>query len=186
MAAVVITVGGTVCLSGQQQPYPNTRRLGRAIAEYKDEGIHVVAAYYYSQRNHADQWMLIEAGMVPWRVMLLRREAIRLITPGGQVIPLATQQRWGEEVGAARRLLQNAVVTRHNVRQYFPQIARVRMYFFVMPGEALADDEIVLDPKEVIYGDLLFESQTGAWQAGVYTLVIEHEDGRAALPIELE
>jgi hypothetical protein len=40
-------------------------------------------------------------------------------------------------------------------------------------------------PEEVLLGDLLFESPTGARERGTYALEIEHDGGMAALPIHL-
>ena len=54
-------------------------------------------------------------------------------------------------------------------------------------GEAMlvGRDNQLIAPEEVLLGDLLFESPTGAWERGIYALEIEHEGGTAALPIEL-
>ncbi len=46
--------------------------------------------------------------------------------------------------------------------------------------------EFVVDQHRVVWGDLFFESPTGLWDPGTYTLVIQHEDVRAEVPIELE
>jgi hypothetical protein len=44
----------------------------------------------------------------------------------------------------------------------------------------------VTDEHHVAVGDLYFESPTGSWEAGVYSLIIEKDGARAVLPIELQ
>ena len=63
--------------------YPHTRERGRAAVEYDDDEIHVVAAYYYSQRQHDSPWLLIEAAVSTERVMDIHRDEIRLVMQTG-------------------------------------------------------------------------------------------------------
>jgi hypothetical protein len=44
----------------------------------------------------------------------------------------------------------------------------------------------VTDVYHVAVGDLFFESPTGRWESGVYSLIIEKDGARAVLPIELQ
>ena len=39
------------------------RKIGNAAVEYRDKAIHVVAAYYHSQRNHDSRWLLVESAL---------------------------------------------------------------------------------------------------------------------------
>jgi hypothetical protein len=62
----------------------------------------------------------------------------------------------------------------------------VRRRFFGRPeqGQTVVDVAPIA-PEEVLLGDLLFESPTGAWERSTCALEIEHEAGTAVLPIEL-
>jgi hypothetical protein len=44
----------------------------------------------------------------------------------------------------------------------------------------------VVDVHRVVVGELFFESPTGLWEDGTYSLIVRHEQGQAELPIELE
>ena len=88
--------------------YPNTRERGRAAIEYEDEEIHVVASYNYSQRHHDSPWLLIKAAVSDERVMDIQRDDIHLVMPDGRELPLASQERFVQEMWRIRRLLQNA------------------------------------------------------------------------------
>ena len=72
--------------------FPNTTNRGRAAVEYEDDDLHVVAAHYYSQRNHDSRWLLVEVAVSVDRAMRIDREDIHLLTPDGRQVPLATQR----------------------------------------------------------------------------------------------
>ena len=66
MSAAVVLVAAADSLVAQTRTVPkqfdNMRTLGRALAEFKDGRIQVLAAYDYSQVNHDSRWLLIEIG----------------------------------------------------------------------------------------------------------------------------
>jgi hypothetical protein len=163
------------------------RQRGRAAVEFRDKEIHVVAAYYYSQRNHDSRWLLIEAGVSTTADTTIARTAIALRTPQGREIPLATQRRIGEDVPRIEQLLQNAGVLSHNVASYFTQRDRMEsMKLFTLPFGGVVHDDFVVDRNHVAVGPLFFEAPTGAWESGTYALIVRHSKGTAELPIHLE
>src|SRR5687767_5335453 len=91
-------------LAAQEEFSSANRERGRAAIEYKDADAHVVAAYYYSQRNHESRWLMIEAGISTTESIVIKRGAIALRTPQGREIPLATQKRVGEDVKRIEQL----------------------------------------------------------------------------------
>jgi len=178
---------GAQSLGAQEEFSPANRERGRAAVEYKDADAHVVAAYYYSQRNHDSRWLMIEAGVSTTESIAIERSAIALRTPQGRVIPLATQRRVGEDVVRIEQLLQNATVLSHNVASYFVQRDRIEsMRLFTLPFGPVVSDSFVVDRHRVAVGPLFFESPTGAWEKGTYALIVRHSKGTAELPIHLE
>ena len=182
-AAMVLSAG----LAAQEEFSSANRQRGRAAVEYRDEEIHMVAAYYYSQRNHESRWLLIEAGISTDAPATIHRNQIALRTPQGREIPLATQRRIGEDVPRIEQLLQNAGVLSHNVASYFNQRDRTEsMRLFTLPFGGVVSDSFVVDRHRVAVGPLFFEAPTGAWERGTYALIVRHEKGTAQLPINLE
>jgi len=181
--ALAFTLIGTA--QAQNELFPNTTELGGAAIQYKDDAVHLVAAYYYSQHNHDSRWLLIEAAVSTEERMTIHRDAIRLITPDGVDVTLATQRRFARDSQRTRLLIQQAATTRHGIGSYFTQRAE-NFRFFRLPSGPVVSDDFVVDNFRVAGGDLFFESSTGSWENGTYTLVIEHEGMRAAVPIELE
>ena len=174
-------------VAAQQEFSPANRQRGKAAVEYRDSDVHIVAAYYYSQRNHESHWLMIEAAMSTNDPETIARDAIALRTPEGREIPLASQRRVGEDVNRVRRLLQNASTVDHDVVSYFVQRDRAEsMNLFTLPFGDVVHDSFVVDRDRVAAGRLFFESPTGAWEDGTYALIVRHADGTAELPIVLE
>jgi len=178
---------GVQTLAAQEEFSSANKPLGRAAVEYRDADAQIVAAYYYSQRNHASRWLMLEAGVSTTKSNTIERNAIALRTPQGREIPLASQRRIGEDVPRIEQLLQNATVLSHNVASYFVQRDRIEdMSLFTLPFGPVVHDSFVVDRHRVAVGRLFFESPTGAWERGTYALIVRHEKGTAELPIHLE
>jgi hypothetical protein len=174
--------------TAQQKEFSSAnRKIGNAAVEYRDKTIHVVAAYYHSQRNHDSRWLLIESALSTTEDSVIKRENIVLRTPQGREIPLATQRRVGEDVKRVEQLLQNAKVQTHPVASYFNQRDRIEdMKMFRLPFGPVVHDEFVSDRDHVAVGPLFFEAPTGAWEKGTYALIVRHPKGVAEMPIVLE
>jgi len=193
LAGLVLVVG-SASLPAQPQTravpreFDRVRTLGRALSEFKDERIQVVAAYYYSQNNHEQPWLLIEIGALGRMPTEIDRRTIELVTPAGRVVPLASQSRWGQVPERSALLLQQARASRHQIPSYFKAVnGQANLRFFVWPnGAGTVLESIHVRPDELVLGDLLFESPTRLWDAGTYALVIGYDGREALLPIELQ
>jgi hypothetical protein len=174
-------------VSAQREFSSANRERGRAAVEYRDNDIHIVAAYYHSQRNHDSRWIMIDTALSTTKRATFGREAIALRTPAGREIPLATQTQVGEDTTRVEALLRHARVQSHDVVSYFPQRDHTYpMRLFTFPFKGVVSSEFVVDRNEVASGPLFFESPTGAWEDGTYALIVRHENGEAELPIRLE
>ena len=181
--ALLVPLVATV---GAQREFPFTRERGRSTTEFQDDKVHIVAAYDYSQRNHDSRWLLIQIAASSVRPMVIRRDWIGLRTADDSEVALATQRRVGEETVRIQQLLQNASASRHDVVSYFTQRDRPEnIRLFTLPFRGVVHDDFVVDNDHVSTGDLFFEAPRGRWEGGTYSLVVRHEDGQAALPINL-
>jgi hypothetical protein len=190
LAGIVVVASAAV--SGQTtravpKEFDHVRTLGRALSEFRDGRIQVAAAYYYSQFNHDTPWLLIELGVLGEQVTDIERDQIELVTPAGRVVPLASQARWARDATRNSLLLQRAAPLRHPVASYFtPANGQTSLRFFTRPPNPGTVQEVVnLQPRELVLGDLLFESPTRLWDKGTYALVIRYDGVEALLPIEL-
>jgi hypothetical protein len=186
MVALTVIVVQSAPAWGQDDASSFTTELGRAAIEFKNDAIQFVAAYYYSQENHDSRWLLIEAAVSTEERITIHRDAFRLITPDGIEIPLAPHARFRGDVERVRGLVQNASTTRHSIGSYFRRWRQEPFRFFRLPGTGTIQDDFVVDRDRTVLGDLFFASPTDAWANGIYTLVVELEGVRAAVPIELD
>jgi hypothetical protein len=185
LCGAMVTVA--IPVAAQKEFSSANRKVGNAAVEYRDKAIHIVAAYYHSQRNHDSRWLLIESALSTTDNVVIKREHIALRTPQGREIALATQRRVGEDVKSVEQLLQNARVQTHPVASYFNQRDFIEdMKLFRLPFGPVVHDEFVADRNHVATGPLFFESPTGAWEKGIYTLIVRHPKGAAEMPIVLE
>lgn len=185
--AVLICLAVAATVVAQDERFPNTKSQGGAAVEYRDDAIHLVAAYYYSQRSHDSRWLLIEAAVSTQERMSMSRAAFRLIAPDGVEIELAEQALFARDSDRTTQLLQNARTTRHPVLSYIRRrnfTAPLRL--FRTPFEPVVQDAFVVDKNRVVHGDLFFTAPTGLWEDGTYSLIVEQHGVRAAVPIVLE
>jgi hypothetical protein len=187
LAALIALSASPLPLAAQLEFSPANRERGRATVEYRDNDIHIVAVYNYSQQNHDMRWIMVQTGISTTASTTISRSDIGLRTPEGREIPLATQRQVGEELNRIQALLQNARGMTHDVAPYFVQRNRVEaMKLFTLPFGDVVHDNFVVDRDHVAVGPLFFASPTGAWERGTYALVVQHSKGTAELPIRLE
>jgi len=185
-AVTVAIVAAVVVPTAAQEPFPETRQVGRATVEYKGERIKMVASYDYSQRNHDSPWLLIDlAASAPQR-LILHRDHITLVTPDGTELGVASQRDLLAGSPQVTLLLQNAKISRRQLDSYFSQREREPLNFFAFPGNGIVHDDAVVDNDRVTLGELFFAEPAGTWRRGTYRLAIRNERARASLPIILQ
>ena len=185
LVAVLVTV--SIVAVATQAEFPHVRNRGRSTVEFDDKQVHIVASYDYSQREHDSRWLLIQLAMSAKQRMVIERDWIALRAADDREFPLATQVRVGEDINAVQQLLQNASTQRHNTTSYFVQRDRPEaMRLFRLPFGDVVHTNFAVDEDHVATGDLFFESPTGRWANGTYSLVVRHDGGQASLPIRLE
>ena len=186
ISTICAAVLSLTTLTAQQEFSSAAKPRGKAVVEYRDKAVQMVAAYNYSQENHDSRWLFIESALSTEAESLIKREAILLRTPQGREIPLATQRRIAEDTTRIEQLLQNARVVRHDVLSYFNHNRFEDMQLFRLPFGPVVHNEFIVDRDRVAVGPLFFESPTRRWEDGTYALVVRHATGVAELPIRLE
>jgi len=179
---------GTALVVAEEQGFPNTKRLGRAIVQYRDkQGLQVVLSYEYSQRHHDSTWLLIDFGARSEQRLVLDREHFKLVSQSGDWFPVASQRHFLDGSPQIQLLRQNASVWRRDLGSYFGALElRERLKFFALPGEGVIITGALLDKDRNTFGELYFEMPRGSWERGEYALLIEHPQARVKLPISLE
>ncbi len=179
-------------------------QIGRATVEYRNDDLRVVAAYDYSQREHAEPWLLFDVGVTAQRARWLRPRDFALALPDGRVVETPTQAEWRRGRGEATAMLQRARPMRTTtVDTAFgcaypagvPEIGRrsgglgrdacVYRAFWKLQGRA--DRYVAVNRHRAARVDVLFESPDGVdWPAGEYMLLLRGEGEPARLPVVLQ
>lgn len=174
-----------VSLSGLVLAQGRIKQQGRAIVEYDGPDVVMVAAYEYSQRHHAGDWLLIETAIRTSSRVAIHRDELALATPDERRLPVASQQQFLDDSDQLTRLLQNAQVSRRPLDGYFRTRVQRTISFFAKPG-GIVHDSAASNLDEVAAGDLLFKAPDGGWKPGTYRLVLNHAKAKAELPITLD
>jgi hypothetical protein len=156
---------------------------------YNKEGF-VTLGYQVVQQALGEEWALIDVGMTmrsPAKDFRLKREHIKLKTPDGQVINLATQSEFAE-AGYLRALNNRAKVVRDSIN-YFPVEASrgCAIGFFANTGGAgrqLAYDEVELSSTRACVGRLFFHVPGGI-KVGQYWLTVDFPSGQVQVPFRI-
>ena len=178
--------------------------IGRATVEYRDDDLRVVAGYDYSQREHAEPWLLFEVGVTAQRDRWPRPDAFALLLPDGRVLDTPTQAEWRRGRGEATAMLQRARPLRNSVVDSafgcayparVPEIGRrsgglgrdacdYRAYWTL---QGRADRYVAVNRLRAARVDVLFESPYGDdWPAGEYVLLVRGDGEPARLPVALQ
>ncbi len=178
-------------------------QLGRATVEYRDDNLRVVAAYDYSQREHAEPWLLFDVGVTAQRDRWLRPDDFALALPDGRVIETPTQTEWRRGRGEAMAMLQRArpmrttvvegafgcryAVVRPGIRRWSGGLGRDACDYRSFWTVGTADGYVAVNRFRAARVDVLFESPFGdGWPAGEYLLLVRGDGEPARLPVVLQ
>ena len=156
---------------------------------YNNEGF-VTLGYQVVQQAIGEEWALIDVGLTmrsPAKDFRLKREHIKLKTPDGQIVPLATQREFAE-AGYLRALNNRAKVVRDSIN-YFPVEASrgCALGFFANTGGAgrqLAYDEVELSSTRACVGRLFFHVPGGI-KVGQYWMTVDFPSGQVQVPFRV-
>lgn len=169
------------------EEFSDTRFRERAVAEYDDGVLQVVASYAHAQARHDSRWLYLQIGFGATESISIRSDDIVLIRPDGVEVPVASPRDHRRDIGGVRQLQNEARNWHHAVVDYIRQPVGFRFFFGVHPRGGVPDRIARLGRQRHAWGDLYFVSPDGMWEAGVYSLVVRRgDDVIARLPVVLE
>lgn len=167
---------------------PNVKRLGRTLVQWKDDTVQVVVSWRHAQQHLDQAWILLDFSFFATggNPATIHREDIELILPDGRSLNLPSQNKLAKGLPDIRRVVMQANVNRDPVSGYFVGPTRPQsLRFFTIPGDDIVLDEVTGTHYILTQGDLYFESLTGSWYKGIYTLRIKNKSINVKLPIPL-
>lgn len=170
---------------------PTVKRLGKTIAQFRDERIQVVVSWKYAQLHPNEAWTYFETWIMPTADggVEIDREDVALFLPDGTRLNLPSQNKLLEGLPDIRRVVAIGEVSRDPMEGYFPaRRSLVRIGFQEVPGTFLTYDLRGLGPFDCAHGDLFWVNPKGKWEKGIYTLVLQHKglDVKIPMPIGIE
>lgn len=155
-----------------------------------DEGW-VVVGYRIANDSVGEEWMLLDVGMTltgKGAVHTVARDDIKLVTPGGQVLSLPTQEEFEKVRGSLMALVKRAAMVGDSIN-YFPSAADrpCSLRLFTEPGfrgPVLSQDEVDLDSNSACVGRIYFQVPGGI-QLGNYNLDVKFASSIVKVPMEI-
>lgn len=164
------------------------KKMGRTVARFRDDTLQVVVGYKHAQLHLDNRWILLQTCLSASsnQPVEIFREDVTLVLPDGTRVSLPSQKRMAMGLPDLRRMLNQARVMRDPLEGYFPGRTREeRLGFFAVPGEQIVFDRVTVNHDTLAWGDLFFESPTGRFEPGIYTLVMENKIAHVRLPLAL-
>ncbi|MDD5563073.1 MAG: hypothetical protein PHQ91_05130 [Thermoanaerobaculaceae bacterium] len=165
-------------------PAPEIRQVGATAVVYKGPQVDVALSYRFAKQNPTGRWLLLDTAMTAaTQPIELSRTLIALRTPDGAVVPLATQQEFGNDYPQLAGTIARANATREPMSYLTPHRFR-RIGYFAERGHGLSFPSTWLDQWHNNFGRLFFLLPDGV-QKGSYELLIDLPKGRVAIPFTI-
>lgn len=163
---------------------PELKQVGATAIVYKGPQVDVALSYRFAKLNPTGRWLLLDTAMTAAaKTIEVPRTAIALRTPDGAVVPLATQQEFGNDYPQLAAMIARANTTREPLNYFIPQRYH-RIGYFAERGRGLAFPSVWLDQRHNAFGRLFFQLPNGI-QKGTYELLINLPQGQVAIPFTI-
>jgi hypothetical protein len=161
--------------------------LGQFVrVAYNNEG-YVTLAYRTANAALGQEWMLLDIGITVREKVpnyTLKRGDLRLKTPDGTVLPLATQEQYSK---ASLRGLENMANHDSDTVNYFPAgVSRPRPLAFFTNAQksSLAYDQVELDDQSACMGRIYFHVPGGI-KTGQHWLLVTFAGSEVQVPFRI-
>ena len=171
---------GTVALAGPAFA-SNVADLGGDTVIYRGPRIQVVVSFPYARYHPYGKWLILDTEMgASGGVTGIPRGAFAVRTPGGNVVPLATEAQFVKGYPELASPLITANFERERLAYLLPERHR-KLDLFQLHGVGWVWQTVWLDPFHNSYGRLFFELPNGVRQ-GRYELLIHLPKKEVVIP----
>jgi len=162
-------------------PAERLTQVGATAILYRGPQINVVVSDRFARYNPEGGWLLLDTAMTATAAPIgIPRGAIAVRTPGGEVIPLATQATFEKHYPQLASTVLRANVSREPLGYLIPLRYRP-LRLFAPHGIGIAWDSAWLDQFHNSYGRLYFELPGGVHR-GRYELLIHLPKNEIVIP----
>jgi len=167
---------------------PPVKKLGKTVAQYKDDVVKLVVGYKYAQSNLKKKWIFFDVyvsaeGNAPIEI---DREDVAFYMPDGKRLNLPSQKRMADGIPDLQFILKEASIMADPLGGYFiGRTQQDRLPFFTVPGRNVVQDRFAVNNNILVYGKIYWEAPGDRWEPGIYTLAIKNKDVNIKLPLAL-
>jgi hypothetical protein len=184
-AGALAVLALTACSTATPTGTPGVERLGATVLRYSGPEVDAILSYRYAGMNQGEEWLFLDLAVTANKrtAVEIKRDNISLATPSGDVVPLATQQEFGQAYPQLAAALARADVAAEPI-DYWPSRTQKPLSFLVIPGSGLALESVWVNDLDVATGRLYFDLPNGV-QSGHYELRINLEESKVLIPFRL-
>lgn len=162
-------------------PTSRLTQVGATAILYRGPQIRVVVSDRFARYNPEGGWLLIDTAMTATAEPIeIPRSAIAVRTPGGVVVPLATQREFEKHYSELASANARANVSREPLGYLIPQRYR-QLRLFAPHGIGIVWPSAWLDSFHNSYGRLYFQIP-GGLRRGQYELLIRLPENEVVIP----
>jgi hypothetical protein len=188
---VAIAIGGlvlgalTACSTAHPTATPGVERLGASLVRYQGPALDVLLSYRYADINLGSDWLLLDVALTGHNraAVEVSREKVSLRAPSGDIVPLASQEEFGQAYGQLHMAIVKSEVMADPL-DYYGGRQPCALQFLVVPGEGVSLPSAWIDDRRVCTGKLFFSLPTGV-QNGQYELRIDLPEIKVRVPFKL-
>jgi hypothetical protein len=181
----VTVVIATGCSTAVPTGTPGVDQVGSAVVRYRGPEVEMVLGYRFAAANLGEDWLILDLAVTgaTGEAVEIDRADISLRTPGGDVIPLATQEEFGKEFRRLEPTIRRSAVAGDPL-DYWAGRMPCDTQLFTAPGEGVAFDSLTVNDRRICYGKIFFLLPAGV-QAGAYVLVVDLPETTIRVPFKL-
>jgi hypothetical protein len=162
-------------------PPVGVTQVGATTIFYGGPLIRVVVSDRFARYNPQSGWLMLDTAMNAINApIVIPRDAIALRTPGGEVVPLATQKEFAQHYPQLASAIMRANFAKVPL-QYLPHWSVRRLGLFAPRGIGITWDSAWLDQFHDSYGRLYFHLPSSV-QKGRYELLIHLPEHEVVIP----
>jgi hypothetical protein len=173
------------CSTATPTETPGVDRIGSTMLRYRGPELEITLSYGFASTNLGEEWLFLDTSITGTRreSVEVKREKIAIRTPSGEIVPLASQQEFGEAYPKLAGALARADIAYQPIGNY-PERREVGLNFLVVPGTDIALESVWVNDRTIAIGRLFFDLPMGI-QAGPYELRVDLEETKVRIPFRL-
>jgi hypothetical protein len=160
------------------------KRVGATALVYRGPAIELAMSTRFARANRGAPWLFLDVAMTASsRPVEIRRDAVAVLLPDGQTVPLASQEKFAIAFPDLVAPIARANVAAEPLGYLTARRPR-RLDLFSAPGRHIVFPSVWLDEWHTTYGRLYFDVP-GKVQPGTYALLINLPAGAVKIPFEI-